>query len=82
MVSTAPTVPDELYADPVQAVVLGDFGRAAGVNFCPTITELEREHINEVLGPQRTFYDEYRRLTLSLDPVEANRSLRRLASAR
>ena len=50
----------------VHAVVLGDFGRDAGIRFCAALSRAERRHITASLPDGAAFYDEHRRLTLSL----------------
>ena len=50
--------------DPLPAVVLGDFGRDAALNFCALLSRFERELLQQLIaGP---FFDEYRRLTPTL----------------
>jgi hypothetical protein len=50
----------------VHAVVLGDFGRDAGIRFCAALSRAERRHIVAALGPSSAFFDEYRRTTMTL----------------
>jgi len=56
----------EIYGEQVLALVVSDFGRDAALRFCHRLAEIERERIIAALPPGSTFYDEYRRLSLSL----------------
>ena len=60
------TDPRDLWRPPVTVLVLGDYGRDAALRFCRLLADYERTHVQEMLGPGRPFYDEYRRLRLLL----------------
>lgn len=55
-----------LFSEPILGLVLGDFGRDAAVRFCGTLAAAERAHIQQNLPADAGFFDEYRRLTLTL----------------
>lgn len=52
--------------EPELALVLGDFGRDAALRFCARLAEAERSRIRELLPSDASFYDEHRRILLSL----------------
>lgn len=54
------------WADSILAVVLGDFSRDAALRFCIILSDAERRRIQEQLTPDLPFFDEYRRITLSM----------------
>ena len=56
----------DLNVPPTTAVVLGDFGRDAALRFCARLSALERAHIAARLPGNTSFFDEYRRLSLTL----------------
>lgn len=56
----------EIYREPVPIVVIGDFGRAAGIRFCRLLCQLEERRIRAILPDNVPFFDEYRRMTLRL----------------
>ncbi len=50
----------------VQAVVLGDFGRDAGLQLAAGLSRAERGTIRDLVGPELPFFDEYRRIAIAL----------------
>jgi len=52
--------------DTTLAVVLGDFGRDAAIRFCSALARVERRLLGDRLPPDAPFFDEYRRMTLTL----------------
>jgi len=50
----------------VLAVVLGDFGRDAGLRFASVLSRMERRRLRRDLGDDAAFYDEHRRVTLAV----------------
>jgi len=52
--------------DRADVVVLGDFGRDAGIRFCAAIAAHERDLIASRLPDGAAFFDEYRRLAMTL----------------
>jgi hypothetical protein len=55
-----------LLGDRADVVVLGDFGRDAGIRFCAAIATHERDRIASQLPGGAVFFDEYRRLAMTL----------------
>ncbi len=51
---------------PVPVVVLADFGRDASIRFCAELSRCERARVIARLPAGSPFYDEYRRITLSV----------------
>lgn len=68
MTSPRATLPSGLYpsSPSVPVIVLGDFGRDAALRFCAELARHERTHVRALLPPDAPFFDEYRRITLSV----------------
>lgn len=61
-------LPPDLHpaAAAVPVIVLGDFGRDAGIRFCSEMARRERRRVRELLPAGAPFFDEYRRIALTL----------------
>ena len=61
-----PPGPEPSPRPPVLAVVLGDFGRDAGLRFVAALSRLERRRLRREHPGDPGFYDEQRRITLAV----------------